>query len=208
MQVVGAGLSRTGTMSTHAALERLGFPCYHMTEVARASGHLEAWASYLSESASMDWSTLFQNYEATVDTPSCLFYREIMEAFPRAKVLLNLRDPAKWYESLVTLASTLEEFRPMAMESKRLGQFLSVTDAVGRILSAGDFSRENCVRKFNEHNDAVRESVPSDRLLVFRVEDGWEPLCEFLDRPVPAEPFPYLNEGRSTIQDFVRQVLL
>ncbi len=208
MQVIGAGMSRTGTMSTHAALERLGFRCYHMTEVARAGGHLEAWHRYLSGAGPMDWPVLFQNYEATVDTPSCLFYREIMAAFPDARVVLTLRDPDKWYDSLVTLASALEEFRPMALESRRLGQFLTITDEVGQRLTSGDFSREHCIAKFNAHNDAVRNHVPEDRLLVFKVQDGWGPLCAFLERPVPSEPFPYLNEGRATIHAFVREALL
>ncbi len=146
MQVIGAGMSRTGTMSTHAALERLGFRCYHMTEVARAGGHLEAWHRYLSGAGPMDWPILFQNYEATVDTPSCLFYREIMAAFPDARVVLTLRDPDKWYDSLVTLASALEEFRPMVLESRRLGQFLTITDEVGQRLTSGDFSREHCIK--------------------------------------------------------------
>ena len=37
--------------------------------------------------------------------------------------------------------------------------------------------------------------VPKDRLLEWTVEDGWEPLCKFLDKPVPDEPFPHVNAG-------------
>ena len=33
MQVIGAGFGRTGTWSTKAALDQLGFPCYHMSEI-------------------------------------------------------------------------------------------------------------------------------------------------------------------------------
>ena len=32
--------------------------------------------------------------------------------------------------------------------------------------------------------------MPADQLLVFSVKEGWEPLCEFLGKPVPEEPFP------------------
>lgn len=208
MQLLGAGMSRTGTMSTHAALERLGYPCYHMTEVARADGHLDAWNAYFSGQSEMDWPALFVNYAASVDTPCCLYYREMMSAFPDAKVLLNLRDPDKWYDSLVTLSTTLEEFRSQAEKSARLSKFFGITDHVGNMLTAGDLSRENCIKAFNAHNDAVQEYVPRDRLLVFRVQDGWEPLCEFLCQDIPDEPFPYLNEGRSTIQEFVNEALL
>lgn len=39
----------------------------------------------------------------------------------------------------------------------------------------------------------IRGLVPKDNLLEWTVEDGWEPLCAFLDKPVPDEPFPHAN---------------
>ena len=39
--------------------------------------------------------------------------------------------------------------------------------------------------------------VPEERLLVWDVRDGWEPLCKFLDQPVPKESFPQLNKANS-----------
>jgi hypothetical protein len=47
---------------------------------------------------------------------------------------------------------------------------------------------------FTAHVDAVKALVPSQQLLVFEAKDGWEPLCRFLDRPVPDEPFPRTND--------------
>ena len=199
MEVIGAGLSRTGTMSTQAALEQLGYPCYHMAEVARSENHLHAWSAYLSGKSQMDWPDLFSRFLACVDTPCCLDYREIMDAFPKAKALLNLRDPDNWYDSLVSLAAALEEFRPKAEENSKLATFLGVTDMVGLRLTDGDFSKENCIDAFHRHNNSVLEHVPSSRLLVFRVQDGWEPLCDFLGKDVPDTPFPHLNDGRETI---------
>jgi hypothetical protein len=40
MQVIGAGFGRTGTMSMQAALELLGYRCYHMKEITEHPGHL------------------------------------------------------------------------------------------------------------------------------------------------------------------------
>ena len=211
MDLIGAGLSRTGTMSTQAALERLGYPCYHMTEVGRARGHLDIWRAFLADQSEMDWANLIdlmQEYRACVDTPCCLFYAELMAAFPAARVLLNVRDADKWYDSLISLSSALEEFRPLTSIHPRLAKFFDVTDAVGMKLTNGDLSRDACIDAFHRHNEDVQSLVPSDQLLVFRVEDGWEPLCEFLGQKVPREPFPYLNEGRSTIHQFVRENLL
>lgn len=45
------------------------------------------------------------------------------------------------------------------------------------------------------HNEHVRSVVPRERLLEFQVQQGWEPLCRFLDKRVPKEPFPRVNEG-------------
>jgi hypothetical protein len=46
------------------------------------------------------------------------------------------------------------------------------------------------------HNKHVREHIPKDRLLVLRTEElAWEPLCKFLGKPIPDEPFPRVNDG-------------
>ena len=84
MKVIGAGYGRAGTMSLKAALEVLGHRCYHMEEAVLnfERGHLNSWNSYISREAPMDWAGLFEGYEATVDFPSCVFYREIMPAEP------------------------------------------------------------------------------------------------------------------------------
>jgi hypothetical protein len=58
-------------------------------------------------------------------------------------------------------------------------------------------SREEMIAAFERHNAAVRAEVPADRLLVWEVSDGWEPLCAFLDVPVPNEPFPKVNDRKS-----------
>ena len=50
---------------------------------------------------------------------------------------------------------------------------------------------------YNEWVEAVKNTVPSEKLLVFEVKDGWKPLCEFLDVPVPNAPFPWDNDTAS-----------
>ena len=46
---------------------------------------------------------------------------------------------------------------------------------------------------FESHNQAVRDAIPADRLLVYETGSGWEPLCTFLDCPVPDIPYPRVN---------------
>ncbi len=200
MRIIGAGFPRTGTLSTQAALIRLGFPCYHMIEVARREAHTDAWYDFLLAGRPMDWRGLFAGYEATVDAPAALFWQEILAAFPEAKVLLNLREPEKWYASFMTLAGVMQEVAPHRAANPRLDRWCAVGEAVmGRVFTGGA-DPEAAIRVFDEHNRRVRAGVPADRLLVFRVQDGWAPLCRFLGRQVPAEPFPHLNEGPDTVR--------
>jgi hypothetical protein len=57
--------------------------------------------------------------------------------------------------------------------------------------------KQHALEVYHRHVDAVRAKVPADRLLVYQVGEGWEPLCRFLDVPVPEVPFPHLNDTAS-----------
>jgi len=43
---------------------------------------------------------------------------------------------------------------------------------------------------YREHNERVKKIVPKDRLLIWNVKDGWEPLCKFLNKDIPKIPIP------------------
>jgi hypothetical protein len=204
MKLIGAGLPRTGTLSTQQALIRLGYPCYHMAAVAMYEEHTRAWHAFLVRGEPMPWKQLFEGYLATVDAPAALFYREIFETFPDAKVLLNVREPERWYASLMTLHGVMQELVPYRASNPRLDMWLSVVEAIDQRTVGGALDAETCIRAFHEHNRRVQEEIPKDRLLVWRVQEGWEPLCEFLGCEVPDEPFPHLNEGGDTVRAGLR----
>nr|WP_255746838.1 sulfotransferase family protein [Lysobacter sp. CFH 32150] len=203
MKVIGAGFSRTGTLSTKSALERLGFaPCYHMAEAVLPrpgfnDEHLDAWYDYYVGGREMDWQWLLKGYQASVDTPNCLHYRELMQAFPEAVVVLTTRDPDEWFDSWQALWSAFEEARE-PRKVVRYHKFLPVMDAILDRHFGGKIERDSNIRVFNAHNESVRRDVPAHKLLEFKVTDGWEPLCGFLDVDVPDAPFPRLNDREST----------
>jgi hypothetical protein len=58
-----------------------------------------------------------------------------------------------------------------------------------------DLSKANIIKSFINHNEHVIQCIPSHQLLIFDIRDGWEPLCQFLDKPIPDEPFPNCNEA-------------
>jgi hypothetical protein len=58
----------------------------------------------------------------------------------------------------------------------------------------GGLDEAGLMRAFIAHNEAVKATIPAKQLLLYQVKDGWEPLCTFLDAPMPSEPFPRTND--------------
>src|SRR5437763_4795794 len=99
MRLIGAGLHRTGTWSQKVALEMLGLgPCYHMVNVLGDLDEVQLWRRALEGEG--PWEELFDGFEATVDWPGSYFYRELIEVYPDAKVLLSVRDAEGWERSM------------------------------------------------------------------------------------------------------------
>ena len=57
-----------------------------------------------------------------------------------------------------------------------------------------DYDKAKVINAFNEHNEDVKKRCPKDKLLVFEAKDGWEPLCKFLNVPIPDVPYPNVND--------------
>jgi Sulfotransferase domain len=199
IQVIGAGLGRTGTLSLKAALEELGFArCYHPLKVFASMDQARTWDA-AARGEPVDWDRLFAGYRATVDLPGCVFYRELMENYPEAKVILTVRDPERWYDSVrQTILFASDTFPKWALLlSPRMLVFQRMLDRLWDRLFRGRFEdRAFAIDVFNRHNEQVRRDVPADRLLVYEIGQGWGPLCAFLGVPVPeGKPFPHLNDA-------------
>ena len=210
MKIIGAGFGRTGTSSLKVALEELGFgPCYHMTEVFAHPEHAESWDA-ARRGEKVDWDGFLDGYGAVVDWPACTFYEELMAKYPDAKVLLSVRDPERWYESTrntVYELSRISVISPVSRLTFRLvGLLVPAIGAVARMNTKliwedtfdGRFEdRDYAKSVFERHNAEVQRRVPPEKLLVYEVKDGWEPLCDFLGVEVPEGPFPRLNDTAS-----------
>jgi Sulfotransferase domain len=204
MKVIGAGVGRTGTMSLKVALERLGFgPCFHGRHVLDHRDRLPMWMAATSGEP-VDLKALFAGYGSTMDWPGAAFWRELTAAFPDAKVILTVRDPESWYDSVARTIYPMFGSRtdPRAERARQVVPGLDVmTDFTRRLIWDGPFfhgrfeDRDFAISVFEAHNAAVRREVPPERLLVCEADVGWEPLCDFLDVPVPdGEPYPRLND--------------
>lgn len=204
LEVIGAGFGRTGTLSMKAAFEVLGHkPCYHFVEVIEPrpgfnDGHRDAWVAFMRGERSMDWEWLYRAYTATLDLPMCLYYGELMDAFPKAKVVLTVRDPDSWFDSYFKMARMMRAMRLGTLFSPKLRATDRIANVVNdRVFGGPPKDRKIAVAAFERHNQEVMSTVPADRLLVFNVKEGWEPLCEFLGLAVPEVPFPRLNDGET-----------
>ena len=194
LKIVGAGFGRTGTLSMKFALEELGFSaCYHMIEVRKNPSHPKLW-SEAKNKGNTDWSALFEGYQASVDWPSCNFWREQAKAFPDSKILLTLRDPSAWYESIMnTIYPSSKKFTESKEKKEReFGQWAMEMIWEWVFQDKMD-DRSYVIGKFEKHNEQVIKEVPAERLLVFETGEGWEKLCDFLEVPVPTKVFPKVN---------------
>lgn len=214
IKIIGAGFGRTGTLSLKAALETLGIgPCYHMTELFQHPDHISYWEA-ATNGEPVDWHALFANYQATVDWPGCTFYAELMDAYPDAKVLLSVRDPERWYDSVINTIYHTSSLLKSRLGSLRLlmrlisPQRLRIVRMINKLIWQNTFDnrfedKTYALEVFQQHIEEVKQRVPADKLLVYNVKEGWEPLCAFLGVEVPANtPFPHLND-RDT---FVSQI--
>jgi len=205
IKVIGAGLPRTGTLTQKLALEQLGFgPAYHWVNVIADLDHVELWNRALDGQA--PWAEVFAGHACTVDWPGGYFYRELIDVYPDAKVLLSVRDPEKWERSfrdtIVALRHGESLMRLLASArgevDPRWRRYLALVDRMfwgpQGTFADGWAEPAQLIEQAVRHNEQVKATVPSERLLVWEVGEGWEPLCEFLGVDVPAEPLPHAND--------------
>jgi hypothetical protein len=135
-----------------------------------------------------------------VDWPGATFYKELMRRYPDAKVLLSVRDPERWHQSAVDTIYGISNSKEMAWMSRLIPRFKRVNRLLQGLVWQGTFhgrfqDQQYAIDIFNRHNEEVKRVVPPERLLVYEVKEGWEPLCRFLGMPVPKDmPFPHLND--------------
>jgi hypothetical protein len=189
LKVIGAGLGRTATFSLKFALEHLGVgPCYHMSEVlAAARRNIPLWLDVIK--GRPDWNSIFEGYQSTSDYPACTYWRELADYYPDAKVVLTVRDADSWFDSVS------ETIFSEQMQGSLAG---SPAEEMMRGAVFGPFSgrvkdRAFMTDWFNRRNQAVIDTLPAQRLLVYSPKQGWEPLCNFLGIAVPEGPFPRVN---------------
>ncbi|HEX3511065.1 MAG TPA: sulfotransferase [Solirubrobacteraceae bacterium] len=209
MQVIGVGLPRTGTLTQKLALELLGFaPCYHWVNLIADLDQVDVWDRAID--GEDVWDEVFAGFEATVDWPGGYFYRELSERYPQAKVILSVREGVGWErsfrETIWTMCHGSSLMRLLSDARREIDpRWRSYLQLVDRMFWSGDApftqgtSPAALIEQMEAFNADVRDVVPAERLLEWTVTEGWEPLCEFLEVPVPSEPLPHENDRETFV---------
>lgn len=206
LKIIGAGYGRTGTMSTQVALNILGFPCYHMIEVINNKAnrkHVDFWlkVSRSKPGSQHNWQEVFANYSATIDNPGACVWRELMEAYPEAKILLTMHPQGAeaWYESTMDTIYFSENrwhFKVLGLFSpfvRKLGE-MSHHLVWQRNHKGTMENRDKAIADYHQHIEEIKSLVPPEKLLLFSADQGWAPLCNFLGVEIPKMPFPRAND--------------
>ena len=206
--------------ATQAALEILGCkPTYHgytpLYNIDECAKWIRAFDAKYHKRGPLftrdDWDDLLGNYCGVTDSPAICFAEELIATYPEAKVVLVERDIEKWYQSFSVLIE--EMYNPIVsvlrvLDPQVLGPTATMYNYVYR--DRRGFCRTDNKKElhdtaktlYREHYEHVRRLCPKDRLLNFRLDDGWGPLCDFLGKERPDVPFPRLNEGAALAEKF------
>ena len=214
LQVIGAGLSRTGTASFSRALEiLLNGPVYHGGTQTTLGPEIEirSWIRVLSHWPARNDSdkrlihdlmaSRLDGYVATTDAPASGLVPELMEIYPDAIVICTVRDPVSWEKSMLGIsnAATMWFLRAVLFPLPALRYFVDYINVLRPAWFRLYDEREPHTRvTYGRHIAGLEKVVPADRLVFFNVKDGWEPLCKALGKEIPdGAPFPRINDGEA-----------
>ncbi|MBU2533671.1 MAG: sulfotransferase family protein [Alphaproteobacteria bacterium] len=193
LKVIGSGFGRTGTNSLKLALEQLGFgPCHHMFEVAGNPGQLPFWQA-AARGEIPNWDEVFADYNSSVDWPSAKFWRELADHYPEAKIVHSVRPSDKWFESVHnTIYPSMMARNERPSPARERGE-MAYELIIQQTFDGRMDDRDHAIAVYEAHTREVLDTIPPERLLVYNVGEGWEPLCRFLGVPVPKTPYPHTN---------------
>ena len=192
MKLVVAGLDRSGAASIGMALDQLGMTFLSQeTHFKNPEDHAHVNAVLKGE-ADLNWS-MFEGFDATLGWPLCFLYREQLEHFPEAICLLHTCVPEAWFDEVSRVWSTLQIVRSARLipRLRHLNETLDYLQA----RMGGPPEKEKWIASYEAYMESVQQNTSPERLVIYQVEEGWEPICSLLNLPIPNETFPRLDEG-------------
>jgi len=184
-KVFGIGLSKTGTTSLSAALQRLGYRVADFPWDDTTRSELERGEYQLS---------IMQYRDALTDIVASAFFAQYDRAFPGSKFVLTVRGKDDWLRS----AEHHWDFDNLWSEQKLYPAFSRMSYYIRAAMYGSiSFCKERYAWVYEQHELAVRAYFKDrpDDLLIMDVTKGagYAELCAFLGVPVIDEPFPKSN---------------
>ncbi|KAE8333298.1 hypothetical protein BDV39DRAFT_199029 [Aspergillus sergii] len=212
MKVLALGMSRTGTMSLYVALKKLGYSCYHMAECSldQRNGSLGLWTQAINAKfdcngrkfSGADFDQMLWRYDAVTDIPCILFAEELMDAYPDAQIVVTTRPVDSWLSSMQRTFYAILSWKRWALlefiDRSYIGLYIPLLRSALSVWTGGNWKDTSRLPiGFEAHYDQVRAAARARgrKVLEFKVQDGWDPLCQFLGKEAPDELFPHVNEG-------------
>lgn len=198
IQLIGAGLPRTGTMALKQAAESLtGGRCYHMVEVSDGEDHLAKWIRVLDGETNL-LDDILVGFDYAVDWPFSSLWKEAADRYPDAVVLLSHRGDAKtwWTSADKTVWHHMRNLGPDDPEDWR-----RLNERLQRRFGDPWDGAESAMAIYDAHVAEVRATISPSRLIEYQPGDGWGPLCRALNVAEPDRPFPHVN----TTEEFVER---
>ena len=205
------------TLSMQKALSILGYPNpYHWASLYDSVRDCELWQDLISSKfegkgtvSKADFDRLLGHCGALTDMPCMLFAAELMKFYPDAKIILVERDIDAWYKSWSAFLDNA--FNPALsylsnLDPWFLGRIVGLGNTcIARISGGAKTSTTAKARSkeiYRKHYALIRSLATKGRVLEFKLADGWRPLCEILDKPIPNVPFPHENDTARNTQSF------
>ena len=143
-----------------------------------------------------------RGFAATFGSPTCCLAPELLATFPQAELILHIRSSDEaWCKSFSSSIGVDFErwtwrarvYRSLIFSICSMHQHHRLCD------NMGDCRRELYdgigPRMHSLHNARMKRLVQQEKLPVYDVKEGWGPLGDFLDVPVPEVPFPRANNA-------------
>jgi hypothetical protein len=218
MRILVLGMCRTGTTSLSVALRKLGYTPHQMREVLLHPQDLSLWQEAINFTllapsdrpsrapyGKPELDKLLGEYDVVMDIPGCVFAKELVQAYPDAKVVLTTRAYEAWEESMQESIWCLCTWRLFAMARyfnvTQMAPLIKLMHSIFRVHNGNAYGGSQAKKAYEEHYETVRAIVPKEKLLEIDSEEmNWETLCGFLERDVPKEQFPTLKDEKAMRQ--------
>ncbi len=192
MEVIWLSFPQFENQEFKKALIILGYQTYGNLEIFRNEEHLKCFHDKILDRATPNWKEIYKGYDAMIQTPPTLYYQEYLKINPDIKFVIEDIDSLTWYKRYKRVIRYFKWLQPLRL-FKHSRNYLNLMDKMFYLIVKGDSAPINAQVQYNNFIQEIKTNIPEEQLLFFSPHEGWEPLCQFLNKPIPNKKLPYRN---------------